>query len=262
VGREATQQEIHTYVHRMREKGWDVNHTIEKLLKNGTRISAEAHEIVRIPGLLTDADMIGDMVWAYDRAAGCWWPAEKLDPLNMPAGRDLPAGALRALSADEKLASLPQYRQLASKVPAEQREQDRRVLVQFMPISSGQWKWYRPSQLEAFDGNTEREREASNLIRSNGGRWKHSEEMVRALKDARASLYVKHNRNCLESERMRRTRASASAGAINLKQRCGQCKTCMNNFAGQRRFDCLTQRMKAAALSGHAGAQVSLGAVQ
>lgn len=122
------------------EKGWDVDQTIEKLLKNGTRISAEAHEIVRIPGLLTDADMIGtgagagagqagrmplrwgqsanfgaraarscamagctccpagkhpaynhnpragDIVWAYDRAAGCWWPAEKLDPLNMPAG--------------------------------------------------------------------------------------------------------------------------------------------------------------------------------
>ena len=43
---------------------------------------------------------------------------------------------------------------------------------------------------------------------------------------------MKHNRNCLESERMRRTRASAAAGAINLKQRCGQCKTCMNNFAG------------------------------
>lgn len=28
----------------------------------------------------------GDIVWAYDRAAGCWWPAEKLDPLTMPAG--------------------------------------------------------------------------------------------------------------------------------------------------------------------------------
>ena len=55
-----------------------------------------------------------------------------------------------------------------------------------------------------------------------------------ASQDARASLYVKHNRNCLESERMRRTRASAAAGAINLKQRCGQCKTCMNNFAGGR----------------------------
>ncbi len=43
----------------MQEKGWDVGQTIEKLLRNGTRISTEAHEIVRIPGLLTDADMIG-----------------------------------------------------------------------------------------------------------------------------------------------------------------------------------------------------------
>lgn len=46
--------------HSLQEKGWDVDQTIEKLLKNGTRISAEAHEIVRIPGLLTDADMIGE----------------------------------------------------------------------------------------------------------------------------------------------------------------------------------------------------------
>lgn len=120
------------------------------------------------------------------------------------------------------------------------------------------------------------------------------------LQDARSSLWVKQNRDCLEADRMRRTRAAAAAGAINLKQRCGQCKTCMNNFAGgwagwvragwagrgrraspaartpcrpaaksaaccrspprppagQRRYDCLTQRMKAAALSGHAGAQV------
>ncbi len=43
----------------LQEKGWDVGQTIEKLLQNGTRISAEAHEIVRVPGLLTDADMIG-----------------------------------------------------------------------------------------------------------------------------------------------------------------------------------------------------------
>lgn len=31
---------------------------------------------------------------------------------------------------------------------------------------------------------------------------------------------------------MKRTRAAAAAGAINLKQRCGQCKTCLNNIAG------------------------------
>ena len=28
----------------------------------------------------------GDMVWAHDKATDCWWPGEKLDPLNMPAG--------------------------------------------------------------------------------------------------------------------------------------------------------------------------------
>ncbi|PSC75340.1 methylase [Micractinium conductrix] len=259
VGREGTQEEIHTYLHRMREKGWDVGHTIEKLLKNNTRISAEAHEVVRIPGLLTDADMIGDMVWALDKTTGCWWPGEKLDPLAMPAGRDLPPGCLRALSADEKLASLPQYQKLAAKLTQEQRTESRRVLVSFMPVQgSGQWRWYKPTELEEFEGNADRERGVTDLIKSNGGRWKHGEEMGRAIKDAKASLWVKHNRNSLEADRMRRTRASAAAGMINLKQRCGQCKTCMNNFAGQRRFDCLTQRMKAAALSGHAGAQVGV----
>jgi hypothetical protein len=41
------------------EKGWDVGQTIEKLLQTGARLSTEAHEVVRVPGLLTDADMIG-----------------------------------------------------------------------------------------------------------------------------------------------------------------------------------------------------------
>lgn len=121
--REATQEEIHTYLHRMRvralpalcsaaachtscapanhmcadlaglsldlstlqEKGWDVGQTIEKLLQNGARISAEAHEIVRIPGLLTDADMIGG--WEYEYM-GSHLAASLLHPssrLHLPA---------------------------------------------------------------------------------------------------------------------------------------------------------------------------------
>ena len=43
---------------------------------------------------------------------------------------------------------------------------------------------------------------------------------------------MRQHRNCLEADRIKRTRAAAAAGAINFKQRCGQCKTCMNNYAG------------------------------
>lgn len=121
-------------------------------------------------------------------------------PLLAPAGRDLPPGAVRALSADERLVSLPQYQSLAAKVPAKQvngwpccfvpleaaaaawhasrqlaaltpaphltasttvlhslplqRTEDRRVLVSYLPVSKGQWRWYRPSELEPFTGNT------------------------------------------------------------------------------------------------------------
>lgn len=45
--------------------------TIEKLLQTGARLSSEAHEVVRIPGLLTDADMIGRGVQGGNPAAGC-----------------------------------------------------------------------------------------------------------------------------------------------------------------------------------------------
>lgn len=84
-------------------------------------------------------------------------PATTPRPLScshcLAAGRDLPPGAVKSLSADERLASLPQYRGLAAKVPQEQRHECRRVLVSYLPISSGQWRWVRPGDLEAFDGN-------------------------------------------------------------------------------------------------------------
>lgn len=56
--------------------------------------------------------------------AACWSKmhrlAKSLTCCASDAGRDLPPGAIKALSAVEKLASLPQYRQLATKLTAEQ----------------------------------------------------------------------------------------------------------------------------------------------
>lgn len=48
--------------------------------------SLQAQEICRIPELLSDADLIGRLVWALDAVSGLWWPAEVLDPHDMPKG--------------------------------------------------------------------------------------------------------------------------------------------------------------------------------
>jgi hypothetical protein len=56
------------------------------------------------------------------------------------AGRDLPAGAVRALSATEKLVSLKQYKDLARKLTEAQRAESRRVLVAYLPVSCGLWQ--------------------------------------------------------------------------------------------------------------------------
>eukprot|EP00887_Chlorella_sp_A99_P001977 scaffold18.g1977.t1 len=257
VGKPASQAEIEGYLNRLKERGWDCEMTLRRLLRNNLRVAQEVHAVVRIPGLLSDADMIGDLVWAKDPLAGVWWPAEKLNPFGMPAGRDLPAGSEDALTSEQKLASLPHYAARTGR-SAPPSEASRRVLVCFLPVGGSQWQWMDPRQLEPFENNTERESEAQQLLRTKGQSWRWAEPLAKALQDAKASLAVLRGRSCMDADRMRRTRAQAMAAGVNLKDRCGSCRTCMNSFVGQRRYECLTQRMKAAALAGHAGAQVAI----
>lgn len=131
------------------------------------------------------------------------------------------------------------------------------VLATYLPITALSWEWRRPDELIPYEPNAPaKEAEANAAIRS--GRCRQAEKLAAALSDARATLAILKGRKTLEGERMRRTRAAAAASAVDLKQRCGACKTCMNMLAGQRRYECLTQRMKAAALAGHAGAQIAV----
>lgn len=50
-------------------------------------------EVVRLSGQHNDADACGMLVWA-ETEGSIWWPAEALDPLDMPPGRPLPPAAL------------------------------------------------------------------------------------------------------------------------------------------------------------------------
>lgn len=51
------------------------------------------------------------------------------------------------------------------------------------------------------------------------------------LQDAKASIAIKKGRGGADVERMKRTRAATAAASVNLKQRCGTCRTCMNKYA-------------------------------
>ncbi|GAB4814995.1 hypothetical protein N2152v2_002041 [Parachlorella kessleri] len=255
VGRPGKPEEVESYLHRLKERGFEVSPTIEKALKTGVRVCKQAQEITRIPDLLSDADMIGGLVWAEDPVSGLWWPAEVLDPYNMPKGRMLPEACEERLSAIERVASLPW---LASKSQHAVSPVHVHVVVAFLPVGGSQWVWQRAEQLQDFEAHCQKMEASMRAALRDPKNGKYAEPMRQALQDAKASLAIKKGKHGVDVERMRRTRAAAAAASVNLKQRCGTCRTCMNKYANQRRYECLTQRMKAAALSGHAGAQVAI----
>jgi hypothetical protein len=84
--------------------------------------------------------------------------------------------------------------------------------------------------------------------------------LIDALKEARAAHALRTGAGGFpgEAEQARRSRAAAAAAAVDLKRRCESCFTCCTAVGGARQRDCLTQRMRAAALAGHAGAQVAI----
>lgn len=152
LGREPTDEEVTSYMNRLRERGWQLSPTLEHRLKGGAGQNVNAirqghlHDsyarensgITRIDELFSDADMIGDVVWAFDRCTGIWWPAEVLDPLALPAGSQIPQGATDLLSSASKRASLPS--QDGSWDPAVESGHDRRVLVVYLPSEGATWE--------------------------------------------------------------------------------------------------------------------------
>lgn len=63
--------------------------------------------VVRVQGVSSTSEHISDLVWAMCPIASYWWPAEKLDPFNMPPGRELPTDALLDLKPHERKYWLP-----------------------------------------------------------------------------------------------------------------------------------------------------------
>ncbi|KAK9823530.1 hypothetical protein WJX72_003470 [[Myrmecia] bisecta] len=105
VGKPPNNDALHTYLHRLQEHGFNVEATIKKAALCGASLRPEVTGVVRLKGMLTDADTIGKLVWAKE--GGVWWPGEMLDPFALPPTRTLPPSAISALSAAELRASIP-----------------------------------------------------------------------------------------------------------------------------------------------------------
>jgi site-specific DNA-cytosine methylase len=178
---------------------------------------------------------------------------------------------------------------------------DRRVFVCYFPMtqrdtgSTGGGGWVAPRDVLPFEELLEaKEKEAEKKMKTKAfARFK--DQLKHAIQDARDTVALKRaaddgnntaiNANAIATSQvqmMRRTRAAAMASAVNLKSRCGFCKTCLSYHqaaaaaaaaatAGPSSFlspatapttttpsgkklDCLNQRLRSAALSGHSGA--------
>jgi len=258
LGRSPTSEERAGYVHRLKEKGWDIcDEVLERI--SGSRqngLATHSLELTRIEGLLDDSEMVGDIVWAPDSVSEVHWPGEVLDPAQMPLGRSLPKECISMLTSDQKRASIPSLTSAwDQKVHAD--SEHRRVLVLFFPVNIGKWQWYHPRDLLPWEVNRqEYEKKAHAAMKK--ASFKYSDSLNQSLQDAKASHGVKVKKSSINTDKMRQTRAASAAASVDLKSRCGRCRTCMNAYVGTKRHDCLTQRMTASALGGHAGAQLAI----
>jgi len=90
-------------------------------------------------------------------------------------------------------------------------------------------QWVDPADTVPW-GSHEQERSACSALRDPKFSAKLKDDLKWAIQDARGSFALKQGRNNQETERIKRTRAAAAAAGVDMKQRCGTCRTCMSYF--------------------------------
>lgn len=87
------------------------------------------------------------------------------------------------------------------------------------------------------ENRAEYERKAHAAIKSKA--FKYKDLLTKGLQDARESFGVKNRKSNISVDKMRQTRAAAAAAGVDLKKRCGRCRSCMNAYAVRMSSDCL-----------------------
>lgn len=62
---------------------------------------------MRLEGSPDDPEQISELVWVPCPVSKAYWPAELLDPMNLPPTRTIPSDAVSVLSREQKKKWLP-----------------------------------------------------------------------------------------------------------------------------------------------------------
>ncbi len=91
VGQPPKAEALNIFLMRLREQGWNLEPTIKRIMECGGNLDPHVQGVVRLICQTQDAEKLGHIVWAKDpsRDVGQWWPAEALDPFNLPPGVNL-----------------------------------------------------------------------------------------------------------------------------------------------------------------------------
>lgn len=76
-------------------------------MKNEQLGALQVSSIVRLEGSPDDPEQIADLVWAPCPVNKMLWPAEMLDPLNLPPCRSIPSRAINHMTKQQRVSWLP-----------------------------------------------------------------------------------------------------------------------------------------------------------
>ncbi|KAL6753940.1 S-adenosyl-L-methionine-dependent methyltransferase [Haematococcus lacustris] len=159
VGKPPDSQALAVYLLRLREQGWDIQPTLHKLRAANVSLSLEVTGVHRLQGSASDAERLGDLVWAREpgKGPGVWWPAQSLDPWNLPRDVTLSHSQRLLLKAREREMYLPSEPSAAQADETGPPKGRRKVLVIY--FGDRQAVWLFRDELQDYESHSKKRQE-------------------------------------------------------------------------------------------------------
>ncbi|KAF5830012.1 S-adenosyl-L-methionine-dependent methyltransferase [Dunaliella salina] len=208
----------------------------------------------------------GELVWAKDVSrSNTYWPAEALDPFNLPAGVILSPAQMNPLNQRERSLYLPSTAAEAGEDAVKRAQNHRKIFVVFFGDKAFQWIF--KDALIPFEPHREaKTAELEALLASRtltcSGHFKKAMQEVNVVRNmlqgaknlGEASTDEDAGTKTLTHPSLLSQAAQAAAAAAKM-DRCNACEVCLSSQVNRR---CYVVRAHSAAAAGHTGAQLAV----